>query len=317
MKFIRNLIFSLFLCFASAKASEPAVEVNEPIKVAWEGTYMDLSSLSHVNRAITSELAKIPQIKLTCVGPNTLNSKLAALPEIREMFFRLHLKAPEDVQFTVRQAWPPNWRRPANGKWILIQPWEFGALPEEWVKNVEKVDEVWAITNFVKREYVESGVPAEKVFIVPCGIDPKIFHPEVKPYKLGTNKKFKFLFLGGTIHRKGPDLLLKSYLQAFTAKDDVCLVVKDFGTKGYYANQTHDALFKAAQKIPNAPEIIYLDQEISADEIASIYTACDCLVHPYRGEGFALPVLEAMACGIPVVVTAGGATDDFVNDEVP
>src|SRR6185436_13260064 len=46
-----------------------------------------------------------------------------------------------------------------------------------------------------------------------------------------------------------------------------------------------------------------------------LFTACQCLVHPYRGEGFALPVLEAMACGLPVIVTAGGATDDFVTDD--
>jgi tetratricopeptide (TPR) repeat protein len=42
-----------------------------------------------------------------------------------------------------------------------------------------------------------------------------------------------------------------------------------------------------------------------------LYAACDALVHPYRGEGFGLPVLEAMACGRPVVVTAGGPTDEF------
>src|SRR6185436_8150884 len=46
------------------------------------------------------------------------------------------------------------------------------------------------------------------------------------------------------------------------------------------------------------------------------YTACDSLVHPYRGEGFGLPVLEAMACGLPVIVTGGGSTDDFATDEL-
>ena len=48
--------------------------------------------------------------------------------------------------------------------------------------------------------------------------------------------------------------------------------------------------------------------------MAGLYTACDCLVHPYRGEGFGLPVAEAMACGLPVLVTRGGACDDFCND---
>jgi glycosyltransferase involved in cell wall biosynthesis len=56
---------------------------------------------------------------------------------------------------------------------------------------------------------------------------------------------------------------------------------------------------------------------LSPQELPGLYTASDCLVHPYRGEGFGLPVLEAMACGVPVITTAGGATDDFCSpDEV-
>src|SRR5207302_1409289 len=65
----------------------------------------------------------------------------------------------------------------------------------------------------------------------------------------------------------------------------------------------------------DAAEIEYLHQNLREEELAGLYTACDCLVHPYRGEGFGLPIAEAMACGLPVIVTGYGAALDFCNDE--
>lgn len=266
------------------------------LHVAWEGTFLDLGSLSHVNRELTRELKQMPDLDVSCIAIEKRGDP------------------PVDAQVTVRHAWPPNWQRP-QGKWVLMQPWEFGALPEEWVHRAKEVDEIWANTQFVKQEYVDSGVDPEKIVIIPLGIDPEKFHPKIKPLPLQTKKKFKFLFLGGTIYRKGPDLLLNSYLNTFTAADDVCLVIKDFGNTSWYAGQTHERLIRAAQQIPQAAEILYLDQEMSDEEIAALYTACDCFVAPYRGEGFGLPVLEAMASGLPVIVTKGGSTDDFVTDQ--
>ena len=67
---------------------------------------------------------------------------------------------------------------------------------------------------------------------------------------------------------------------------------------------------------PSRPRIAYLDDDLPPHVLAGVYTACDCLVAPYRGEGFCLPPLEAMACGLPVIVTAGGPTDDFVDESV-
>jgi hypothetical protein len=48
--------------------------------------------------------------------------------------------------------------------------------------------------------------------------------------------------------------------------------------------------------------------------MAALYRSCDVMVLPYRGEGFCMPALEAMACGLPVIVPAGGPTDEFVPD---
>ena len=49
-------------------------------------------------------------------------------------------------------------------------------------------------------------------------------------------------------------------------------------------------------------------------KMAQIYGAADAYVSAYRAEGFNLPVLEAAACGLPVICTEGGSTDDFVGD---
>ena len=283
--------------------------------VAWEGSFLDFGSLSHVNRELTRELKKVSALTVACVGKNILPPNLTACPAMQETARGLVASVPSQTKVTVRHGWPPSWERPAAGAWVLIQPWEFGSLPAEWVKHLGQVDQVWAPSEYVRRVYLESGVAPRKVKVVPNGIDPEQFKPCARPLRLATTKTFKFLFVGGTIHRKGPDVLLEAFLEAFTADDDVCLVIKDFGGDSIYAGQTFDAQIKSAQSRPSAPEILHLTDELAPDALPGLYTACDCLLHPYRGEGFSLPVLEAMACGLPVVVTSGGATDDFATDE--
>jgi glycosyltransferase involved in cell wall biosynthesis/tetratricopeptide (TPR) repeat protein len=287
----------------------------KPMAVAWEGTFLDFGSLSYVNRQLTKLLAVQPGIELSRVGKSTLIGSAGACSELQELAGVLKLQSGKETQITVRHQWPPNWSRPKQGAFVVIQPWEFGALPQEWVKASAQVDEFWVPSNYVRQVYVDSGIAPGKVFVVPNGVDAEIYRMGAKPLALATQKKFRFLSVGGTIHRKGPDVLLEAYLKNFTAQDDVCLVIKDFGGQSWYGGQTFENQIKAAQLRPDAPEILYLTEELSADAMPGLYAACDCLVHPYRGEGFGLPVLEAMACGLPVIVTGGGATDDFADDE--
>ena len=106
-------------------------------------------------------------------------------------------------------------------------------------------------------------------------------------------------------------MLFDAWREAFAGRDDVTLVLKDFGANGIYRNAGREPI---REHSPSGalPRIVLIDEDLSTDELAALYRACDVLVHPYRGEGFAMPVLEAMACGLPAIVTAGGPTDEFL-----
>jgi len=294
--------------------------LGRPLRVCWEGDQTVLSSLAHVNRELGLELSHAPDMELSLhqvVTPwHTLTAE--GWPRFASLFQRQEaaLSGPPDV--TVRHFFPPDWKRPAEGKLVVMQPWETSHLPfQEWLEGAKNLaDEVWAHTRFVRDVYVRSGVPAEKIHLVPHGVRTEIFQPEGPRYPLPTRKSVRFLFVGGAIPRKGADLLLAAYLNAFTRQDDVCLIVKDMGSRTFYQGMTLAEQFRRIQADSTQPEVLYLDNEFSETDLAALYRSCTCVALPYRGEGFGLPPLEGMACGLPVIVTAGGATEDYVDDVV-
>jgi glycosyltransferase involved in cell wall biosynthesis len=283
--------------------------------VNWEGVQDEMQSLALVNRQLCLRLIERGHdVSLLPLGfPPELGVPRLPLPVALTARLRVPLSRPCEVH--VRHAWPPDFRPPPAGHWVLMQPWEFGSLPRAWVGPiVEQVDEVWAYTRAVRDCYVVSGVPADRVQVVPLGVDLDSFRPGVPLLPLKTRRTFKFLFVGGTIPRKGFDVLMAAYARAFTAEDDVCLVVKDMGAGSFYRGQTAEADVARLQATPSAPEVEYIDRPLYEEELAGLYAACQCLVAPYRGEGFGLPTAEAMVCGLPVVVTGLGAALDFCDE---
>src|ERR1700733_710964 len=103
------------------------------VRLVWHGSQVNTQSYDRVNRAITSQLAAQGH-DLTLVAPEQegANSPLT-LPPLRSGAIHVY------------HQWPPRLAAPADGHWVVMQPWEFGSLPQAWVEVfARQVDEIWA-----------------------------------------------------------------------------------------------------------------------------------------------------------------------------
>lgn len=280
------------------------------LRTVWEGSFYIWHSLAHVNRELASRLAKLGAVDAIRPLDNEKSSALV-YPHGRHLK-KLDRKVP-GKSLIVRHAFPPSFCE-HDGPVILMQPWEFLRAPAQWVQyvNSDQVAELWVNSHFTRNSFVLSGAQPEKVQVLPLGFDEEVFSPEGPRASVGEEEEFKFLYTGGTIERKGIDLLMRAFLAEFRRDEAVRLVVKDTGAKHVYIhNNQQDAIRRVADDV-RAPRVTYLDQDLSPKDLAALMRACDCIVQPYRAEGFCLPVVEGMACGLAPIVTYGGATDDLI-----
>jgi len=237
----------------------------------------------------------------------------------------LHERAPELVAHLCREVraadlwlsagWPPRADRPDAGCFALRFDYEYGSVPVELTPVLtQEADLVVVHSTHVLRTMTAAGRKVDELVLLPHGVDGEVFHEHAPPLAEVVARKGRLpavLFAGGLVWRKGFDLYLRALLQAAAEGARFLAVVKAVGTDQHYAGFAMHELARKFAATPGAPPLLLIGRDLSRGEMAGLYRACDLLLHPYRGEGFGLPVLEARACGLPVMVTAHGSTDDF------
>lgn len=223
-----------------------------------------------------------------------------------------------DITFTVPQNFPQRFLKNSKHK-MAIYDYESSHMPASWKKYYGLVDYVLPGSNYVGEMFARNGCPREKIVPVHHGVDLNVFNPEVEPLKLVTDKKVKMLCVGEPHYRKQIDKLLKLYCKTFTNKDDITLILKTKIFKPGEEKKTFEVdLRKTISDLKkkhgkSIPEFKILNKRI--DNIASLYTACDFFGLMTASEGWGMPFLEAMACGLPVIAPNFGGQLDFLNKD--
>jgi GT2 family glycosyltransferase len=213
-------------------------------------------------------------------------------------------KAPVQVVYAQGDVFEKNTGQYKIGFTML----EVDGLPPEWVRQANLMDEVWVPSSFNKRTFRDSGVKVP-IRVVPLGVNPAYFSPEIRGQKAKDDFIFLSVFEWGA--RKAPDILLRAFSDEFSAKEPVRLLCKannfdpDVSIRAEIAEL---ALRKDGGRI-----VIAENQILQHYELGVLYRSADCFVLPTRGEGWGMPILEAMACGLPVIATHWSSQTDFMT----
>ncbi|MBI2862517.1 MAG: glycosyltransferase [Chloroflexi bacterium] len=187
---------------------------------------------------------------------------------------------------------------------------EVDGVPADWVQLANLMDEVWVPSLFNVESFRSSGVKSP-IWVMPLGIDQRVFNPQAKAYR--TSAQFTFLSVFDWGERKAPNVLFRAFANEFAAHEDVLLLAKV--TNRDASVNVHWEIERLKLPSGSAPICIMYNQQLPHRQLASLYRSADCFVLPTRGEGWCLPLLEAMACGLPAIATDWSAHRDFMNDD--
>jgi len=191
--------------------------------------------------------------------------------------------------------------------WVMceVEPW-----PKAWVDGCRWVDEVWVPTESQKRVLLACGVE-RPIKVMPLGVDPGYFNPDRSPWEDRPSADFVFVsnFMWGV--RKNPDLLIRAFRDEFDRDEDVVLYIKTATKK-----KDHSIALETRWWMrQSGPAVMITTDTIPDAAMAGLYTMADCFVLPSSGEGWGLPALEALACGVPVIATGWGGPAEWGKDE--
>lgn len=289
---------------------------NRKRRIQLQGPFESSYSLAIVNRKLIEQIDSMGDFdtSIYCTeGPGDYIPQEKDL-EGKENAKRLWKKSSSVYKpdVVIRNMYPPRVHDTNGALNFQLFGWEESIVPKKYIDDFNRyLDGIGTMSDYVTEKLVECGlnIPVKTMGV---GVELPNYFNEVGEYRLKTKKNIRFLHISSAFPRKGIDLLIEGYFKSFSSQDSVCLVIKTFPNPH---NNVAELLDRFEKEYPNHPEIEWINEDLPERDLYSLYKACDCYVQVARGEGFGLPVAEAMLAKMPVIVSPNSGLADFCNKD--
>lgn len=158
-------------------------------------------------------------------------------------------------------------------------------------------------------------------FYIPQSVDVTKYTKQYKKLKLPTEGRYVFYAVGDWSYRKNYTTLIRAYLQSFSKRDNVVLILKTFISGKSPQESAHEIMefIKSTKEklrkhhVDMYPEIMVITDRLSEDEMCALHQHGNCFVSVEHGAGVCLPALDAVGFGKEVLAPAWGGHTDFLN----
>jgi len=209
-----------------------------------------------------------------------------------------------DTNLPCLKIWHPNdliIKPHSKGLYSTYSFFETDRLNPAEILHYNIPDIVFVPTSWAKNILINHNIPKNKIKVAPSGVDVDIFNPTIKIDTEDKQDKYIFLNIGKWEIRKGHDILVHIFNQAFEEKDNVELwmlnhnpFLSENENKHWLEMYKNSKLGDKIKIFPRLP---------SQEHIAKIIKLSDCGIYPARAEGWNNEALETMAMNKPVILT--------------
>jgi autotransporter strand-loop-strand O-heptosyltransferase len=211
----------------------------------------------------------------------------------------------------------PDFYRSIDGYKIAYNVWESTRYPDDFFQRLLDFDQLWVPSKWQRQCTIDQGYPADRVKIVPEGVDGETFKPLHKHEKIalrGPTKSFRFLVFGRWEDRKSTKEIIESFKKAFVKNEDVCLLLSVNNAFPVDLYKTTGERLVAYDFLPD--HRIHNIGFVTRQEYINILRTGHVFVSCSRAEGWNLPLIEALACGTPSICSNYGAQLDFAQSAI-